>query len=57
MVESVDTGDLKSPGIAPCGFESRSEHHHRDADPVVRRAARRDFLIKRVSCHAWPSSL
>ena len=26
MVESVDTEDLKSSGIAPCGFESRSEH-------------------------------
>lgn len=30
MVEPVDTGDLKSPGLSPCGFESRSEHHKID---------------------------
>ena len=27
MAKLVDAVDLKSAGLAPCGFESRSRHH------------------------------
>ncbi len=26
MAEQADAGDLKSPGLCPCGFESRPRH-------------------------------